>query len=95
MVRSDFETITAPKSVVQKIEEYRRGKGYPSKSQALGSMLAEVGRADKMHEILLKLVEFLKNLVQQIKSTGKESLNDLHRLLESLIDTIVTMLSAI
>lgn len=95
MARSDFETITAPRPVIQKIEDYRREKGYPSRSQALGSMLVEAGRADKMHEILTKMVEFLKNIVQQIKSAGGDSLRDLYHLLESILDTIVTMLSAI
>lgn len=93
MARSDYDTITAPRSVISKIEQYQANNGYPSKSQALGGLVSDAERASKLRLALVSIAEMLRYLLTELKALGNALSDGLANLLKAIIDTIASLIT--
>ena len=87
MARSDYESIIAPKPVIRKIEEFQKENGYPSKSQALSAIVAELDKEETVRTQLALLINELKALLEKIRAGV-----NVNEALQSLLNLIVATL---
>ena len=93
MARSDYDTVTAPRSVISKIEQYQAKNGYPSKSQALGGLVSDAEKTSKLRQALMSIAEMLRYLLTELKALGASLSDGLTNLLRAIIDTIASLIT--
>jgi hypothetical protein len=94
MTNAEYKTIIARKPVVTKIEQYRRQRGLPSKSQALAAMTEEVERKEQILAVMQALLVRIHDLIVDIEKAGDKSSQKLMSGLADLVRLLIEQISA-
>lgn len=92
MARSDYESLVAPKPIVEKIEKFQKEEGYPSKSQALGAIVNEMEKLKAAHESIAVLIEelrkYIKILEEGLPKAKAETMESVDRILSVIVSIL-------
>lgn len=86
MARADYESVIAPKPIVEKIERFKEEEGYPSRSQALAAIVNEVEKTKTLSDSLKVLFEQLKEQISKLNTQAHD---------KAIVATIDALLMAI
>jgi len=92
MPRTDFQSLTAPKLTVAKIEQYMAANGIRSKSQALASIMEQVEKQQSVGDVLAGLISALRVMMENI--TSEAAFEKMRSGFEALVKTILTFLQS-
>ena len=68
MAISHYVSLIATKPVVNKIERFRKERGFPSRSQALAAIIDEVEKERNLQKYVAQLIQMLKELLERLRS---------------------------
>jgi len=94
MANTEYKTIIARKQVVSKIEEYRRERRLPSKSQALAAMVEDTERKEQILALMQRLLVSIHDMMEQLSKSGKKASQQIVQGLADLVRTLIEQMSA-